>query len=97
MPEKNEEHAISRMQCKELFALLSRYVDADLAPETCAEIERHLEGCDPCVAFVNTLRKTAELCSHYQPDELPGPLEEQVRQDLRAAYEAALARRTPKR
>jgi len=79
------------MQCKELFSLLSRYIDADLQPENCAEIERHLGGCEPCVAFVNTLRRTAELCRQYQPGDLPGPLREKARQDLRAVYEAAVA------
>ncbi len=82
-----------RMECKELFSLLSRYIDADLKPESCAEIERHLEGCEPCVAFVNTLRRTAELCRQYQPEDLPRPLQEKVRQDLRAVYQAALARK----
>lgn len=85
------------MVCKDLFALLSQYVDAELKPESCAEIEQHLQGCDPCVAFLNTLRKTAELCRHYQPAELPRPLQERVRHDLRAAYEAALQKRGRKR
>lgn len=81
------------MECKELFSLLSRYIDADLKPEACAEIERHLGGCEPCVAFVNTLRRTAELCREYQPADLPRPLREKVRRELRAVYQAALARK----
>ncbi len=96
MPEKPK-HGDDRMQCKELFALLSQYVDAELNPKSCAEIEKHLQGCDPCVAFLNTLRKTAELCRQYQPAELPRPLQEQVRRDLRAAYDAARRRRSAKR
>lgn len=88
--EKNKAHG---MECKELFALLSRYIDADLPVETCAHIERHLQGCEPCVAFLNTLRRTAELCRQYQPGDLPRPLEDKVRHDLRAVYEAALTRK----
>ncbi len=81
------------MECKQLFAMLSRYIDADLPLETCADIERHLQGCEPCVAFLNTLRRTAELCQQYEPAELPRPLKDKVRNDLRAVYEAALARK----
>lgn len=73
--------------------MLSQYVDAELDPCSCAEIEKHLQGCDPCVAFLNTLRKTAELCRQYQPAELPRPLRDEVRRDLRAAYEAAVSRK----
>ena len=93
MKRTSHEHKAGDMECKELFAMLSRYIDADLQPETCAEIERHLQGCEPCVAFLNTLRRTAELCRHYQPGDLPRPLQEKVRDDLRAVYQAALARK----
>lgn len=77
------------MECKELFALLSQYVDAELKAETCAEIEKHLKDCEPCVAFLNTLRKTAELCRQYKPSELPRPLRQEAREQLWAAYQAA--------
>lgn len=79
-----------QMDCKELFALLSEYVDNELNPATCAEIEGHLRGCQPCIGFLNTLRKTAELCRKYKPAELPRPLEAKVRRELREVYEAGL-------
>ncbi len=86
------------MQCKELFALLSQYVDAELKAGTCAEIEQHLKDCPPCIAFLNTLRKTADLCRQYKPSEVPGPLRQEAREQLWAAYQAACgsARRTPR-
>jgi anti-sigma factor RsiW len=88
---------VDRMDCRELFALLSQYVDHELKADTCAELESHLRDCDPCVAFLNTLRKTAELCRQYQPAELPRPLRADVRHELRTAYTAAVRRRTPRR
>jgi len=81
------------MDCKELFALLSQYIDGELPADACAELEKHLGDCSPCVAFLNTLRKTAELCRRYQPSELPRPLEARLRRELRAAYQAALRKR----
>lgn len=80
-------------KCKEIFATLSDYLDLDLAPETCEEIERHLAGCPPCVEFTESLRRTVELCRRYRPKELPRPLGEQARAELMQAFEKALAAR----
>lgn len=49
------------MKCKEIFDRLSDYIDRDLDPEICKEIEGHVENCEPCIAFINTLRKTVDL------------------------------------
>jgi anti-sigma factor (TIGR02949 family) len=47
--------------CKSLLQSLSDYVDGELSPELCAELERHLDGCENCQIVVNTLKKTIEL------------------------------------
>ena len=80
-------------KCKEIFALLSDYLDLELPPEACGEIEAHLASCSPCVEFADSLRKTVELCRRYQPAELPSPLGQQAREELLAAYEKMLAAR----
>jgi anti-sigma factor RsiW len=54
--EKNNNHP-----CKNLLASLSDYVDGELGEELCAEIERHLAGCENCQIVVDTLRKTIYL------------------------------------
>jgi predicted anti-sigma-YlaC factor YlaD len=79
--------------CKEVFALLSDYLNFELPPEACAEIENHLAGCSPCVDFVESLRHTVEMCRRYQPAEMPGPLTEKARADLHAAWQKMLAAR----
>lgn len=80
-------------QCQEIFALLSDYLNVELPPEACQEIETHLAGCPPCVEFVESLRTTIELCRRYRPAELPSPLAENARQELLAAYQKMLAAR----
>jgi hypothetical protein len=52
--------------------------------------EAHLAGCPPCIEFAESLRKTVELCRHYQPRELPEPLEKNARQQLLDAYQSML-------
>jgi anti-sigma factor RsiW len=73
--------------CKEIFALLSDYLNLELPPQACREIEEHIAGCEPCVEFVESLRKTVAMCRDYRPAELPPPLSEKARAELQAAYE----------
>ena len=77
-------------KCREVFSLLSEYLNLELPPEACQEIESHLAGCPPCIEFAESLRKTVEICRGYQPRELPGPLEEKARQQLADAYQRML-------
>jgi len=59
------------MTCRELFERLSEYVDGELSQEICTEIRKHMDGCDPCVAFANTLKKTADLCHRLPSQPIP--------------------------
>ncbi len=79
--------------CKEVFALLSQYLDLELPAESCREIETHLSGCAPCVEFVESLRKTIALCRSYEPSEMPAPLSSEARSELLGAYRKMLAAR----
>jgi len=72
--------------CKQIFALLSDYLNLELPADACKEIENHLAGCPPCIEFAESLRKTVELCRIYRPTELPVPLGQQARNELLAAY-----------
>ncbi|MBI4667446.1 MAG: zf-HC2 domain-containing protein [Nitrospinae bacterium] len=49
------------MKCHEIFDRISEYIDRELDPSICHEIEAHFKDCEPCVAFLNTLRKTVEV------------------------------------
>jgi len=91
--------------CLEIFAELSSYLDAELPPEACREIDAHLAGCacreidahlagcGPCIEFVNSLRKTVEICRKYEPGGLPEPLSQRAREQLLEAYRRMLAAR----
>jgi RNA polymerase sigma-70 factor (ECF subfamily) len=79
--------------CKEVFELLSEYLNLELQPETCREIERHLEGCSPCVEFLESLRKTVALCRGYEPATKPSVITEEARAELGTAWRKMLASR----
>lgn len=80
-------------RCREVFSLLSEYLDLDLPPEACGEIEAHIAGCPPCIEFAESLRKTVELCRRYRPSEVPDPVGKEARERLLGAYRRMLEAR----
>jgi len=80
-------------RCKEIFSMLSDYLNLELPPDACSEIESHLAGCPPCIEFADSLRKTVELCHGYRPDDLPDPISRQAREELLEAYRKMLVAR----
>jgi RNA polymerase sigma-70 factor (ECF subfamily) len=75
--------------CKAMFAELSNYLDEQLDDSMCERLEQHLDGCEPCKAFLATLEATIrELRS--APAEAPRKtLAEKARREL----QGLLARR----
>ena len=76
--------------CADILEALSAYIDLDLPPEACRDIESHLSGCGPCSELAETLRKTLDLCRQYRPEDLPRPLGESAREQLMSAWKRAL-------
>jgi len=71
------EHA--HKNCEELLGSLSAYIDGDLSPELCQELEKHLAGCNDCRVVLNTTKRTIDLV--HSPIEKPD-LPEDVRERL---------------
>jgi len=82
-------------ECKQIFATLSEYLDLELPPEACREMEAHLAGCPPCIEFAESLRKTVALCHEYQAREMSGPISQAARARLLEAWQRALAESKP--
>ncbi len=80
-------------RCKDVFGMLSEYVDQELTPEMCAEIEKHLCGCPPCIEFLNSLKRSIRLCHDCETAEKPPELSESAKRQLAEAYKKAMAAR----
>jgi RNA polymerase sigma-70 factor (ECF subfamily) len=50
------------LECRELFAGLSDYLDGRVEPRTCEEMQEHIEACPACVAFLRDLRYAIDRC-----------------------------------
>jgi len=51
--------------------MLDEMIDGSLPPETRAEIQHHLQGCEHCVVTLNTTRQTIEIYRSHEVYELP--------------------------
>jgi len=64
--------------CTECMDLLADYVDGVLPREQAELLEWHIEGCPPCVAFVNTYRGTVDAAKRLRQATLPPELRERL-------------------
>ncbi len=78
--------------CKQIFALLSEYLDAELPVQTCEELRAHLADCPPCIEFLDSLKRTINLCHSCEPAEKPAPLSPEARERMLAAYRKSLGK-----
>jgi RNA polymerase sigma-70 factor (ECF subfamily) len=70
LPERKteKEKAITArpVECRELFANLSEYLDKRVEPRTCEQMRAHIERCPACVAFLKDLRAAVDRCRSFQ-------------------------------
>lgn len=77
-------------RCKEMFAELSNYLDDGLDDSLCEELEKHMNGCEPCKAFLSSLEKSIQQC-RIAPKESPDPrVAAKLRRDLLSAYQGLM-------
>jgi RNA polymerase sigma-70 factor (ECF subfamily) len=78
-------------RCKEMFAELSNYLDDELDDSLCEELEKHMDGCEPCKAFLSTLEKSIHLC-RIALNESPDPfIAAKLRRELLSEYQGLMA------
>ena len=66
------------MTCSEFLALLDDLIDDEVAPNTRAELQQHLKGCEHCEVTLNTTRKTIEIYRSHEIYELPPNLRDRL-------------------
>lgn len=74
------------MNCKQIFEKLSDYLDREVDPKICRDIEEHIKDCKPCVKFINTLSKTMELfrgVGRAKSEDIPKPVSTKLMSFLR--------------
>ena len=83
-------------RCRRLFAALSDYMDGVIDDAMCDEMDLHLHDCQPCQAFLASLKDAVQQCRSYQP-RCDARRAEQIRQQLLPQYQQAVAALVKKR
>jgi RNA polymerase sigma-70 factor, ECF subfamily len=79
-------------QCKELFGELSNYLDDRLDDSLCEELEKHMDGCEPCKAFLSNLKKSIDLCK-TSASGAPDPVAAaRLRRELLLKYQSVMTK-----
>ena len=75
--------ASSECRCQDMVGLLADYLDDSLDPATARGLQAHLEGCTPCVAFVNTYKGTVKAARQLKEADIPPELKDRLLSFLR--------------
>lgn len=71
------------MECRRIAELLGDYLEGTLPKPTVELLEWHIEGCAPCVAFVNTYRGTVNATKTLRDVPIPSELKNRLLAVLR--------------
>ena len=70
------------MTCQEAIAVMSDYLEVLCGQELLRDLERHLEDCAPCRAYLATFRATRDLTHRTGQVEMPAEMQARLRQFL---------------
>ena len=66
------------IECRQIAELLGDYLDGTLPSHTRQLIDFHIDGCPPCVAFINTYRGTMSATRNLADVAIPSELKKRL-------------------
>lgn len=76
----------AEMECRRIAELLADYLDGSLPRHTAELLEWHIDGCAPCIAFLNTYRGTVRATRSLLHVEVPPELKQRLLAVLRSEH-----------
>lgn len=83
--------------CRDVIALLTEYLEGGLTQAQTRSLEAHLKLCDPCVEFLETLKKTSAAVSALRVADIPPDCRRQLRDFLKRQTHPSTPARTAAR
>jgi hypothetical protein len=68
----------SELECRQIAELLGDYFDGSLPNHLRELLEWHIDGCQPCVAFINTYRETISVTRRLPDAPMPVELKKRL-------------------
>lgn len=79
--------------CTPLEERLAESLDVNITAEDLEQLKAEMQGCPPCLEFIESLKATVKLCHDFGVEQAPAPLTAETKSRMVAAYEKVLARR----
>lgn len=76
------------LNCKEVWRVVSDYIDGDVAPEVRRRIEAHLAQCRHCAALIDSTHNVVVLIADERVIALPAGFSERLRRRIDAEIES---------
>lgn len=74
------EPAAAGASCPNIVDVFSRYLEDEISPQHCEEMQRHLDNCDHCEQTCDTLRETLSMCQRVPAPAIPAEVQHAVRE-----------------
>jgi hypothetical protein len=74
--------ATTGLTCMQVIDLLADYLESTLGPAVVEALRRHLDDCAPCVAYLNTYRRTRDVTAAVERAPMPEDLRARLREFL---------------
>jgi hypothetical protein len=74
----------NEIECRQIAELLGDYLEGTLPGSTRDLIDFHVDGCPPCVAFINTYRGTVDATRKLPDVPIPSELKNRLLKVLRS-------------
>ena len=68
----------NEIECRQIAELLADYLDGTLPGHQRDLIDFHIDGCPPCVAFINTYRGTIQATRDCNEIQIPSELKKRL-------------------
>ena len=77
------------IECRQIAELLGDYMEGTLPRSTRDLIDFHIDGCPPCVAFLNTYRGTVDAARKLPEVTIPPELKKRLLKVLKSSQPRA--------
>lgn len=78
---------VSEIECRQIAELLGDYLEGSLPGAIRELIDFHIDGCAPCVAFLNTYRGTVDATRTLAEVPIPAELKKRLLAVLKSTRE----------
>jgi len=68
----------SGLECRAMLERLSDYLDGDLPADLCERYDAHIRDCEPCVRFVESLRRAVRWLGTEGGESIPDDLRREI-------------------